>query len=149
MWKYKGEIIDSIDKFPEGVIGFTYLVKRIDDSKFYIGKKNLYTERNIKLGKKELAEQAELKKPGRVKLKKKVIAESDWMTYYGSNIDLKKSVKELGESAFTREILDLCYSKKHLSFCEVERQFKYDVLRHENCWNENIISRFFRKDIIK
>jgi len=149
MWIYKGQIIDNIDKIPEGVIGYTYKILRIDDGKFYIGKKNLYSERNIKLGKRELAEQAELKKPGRARLKKKVVKESDWMSYYGSNTDLKKSVKELGESAFTREIIDLCYSKKQLSFCEVEQQFKYNVLRHENCWNNNILSRFFRKDLIK
>lgn len=133
----------KIEDFPENAIGFIYKVTNIFNSRFYIGRKVLYNTKNKTLTKKEIAE---WDKPGRVPKKKKVISESDWKTYYGSNKIIKAEVKEFGPQIFTREILQICYSKKQLSYWEVCWQMKLDVLRID-CYNDNIQGRFYRKDL--
>ena len=47
---------------------------------------------------------------------------------------------------FKREILKLCFSKKQLTYYEIAYQCKYDVLE-TNSYNDNIMSRIFRKDL--
>jgi hypothetical protein len=148
MWLYRGSSITALDQLPEGACGFVYVVIHKATGKFYIGKKNLYSERTKKLTKKELEEQAELKKPGRKKTSKKVIAESDWMNYYGSEPTLKEEVETLGKDKFKRSILQLCYTKKQLTYYEQYFQFRLNVLEDDNCYNSNIAGTFFRKDLM-
>ena len=80
---------------PEGTYGFIYRVTHIPTKKKYIGKKVLFFERNVKLGKKETEALREERKAagigGRVPAKKKVVKESDWKTYYGSQTEMKFS----------------------------------------------------------
>ncbi len=148
MWTYNNQVIDSIEKFPEGSVGIIYKITRLDDGKFYIGKKSLYSERNIKLGKKELEVMIAEKRRGKLPSKKKIVKESDWLKYWSSNDDLKKSVKEIGQAGFKREILKICFSKKQLTWYEIEFQAKYEVLTTDNCWNDNILGKFFKKDLV-
>ena len=81
MWLYKNEVINSIDKMPDGTYGFIYQVTHLPSNRKYIGKKVLYFERNVKLGKKELEIIKEERKSkgigGRAPAKKKVVKESD------------------------------------------------------------------------
>ena len=80
MWLYKEQVITDISQFPENTYGFIYKIKRIEDGKYYVGRKNLISERNKPLTKKELAEHTG---KGKKPTKKKVLSESDWQTYYG------------------------------------------------------------------
>jgi hypothetical protein len=134
---------NSIEDFPENAIGFIYKVTNIVNSKFYIGRKVLFNNTNKALTKKEIAE---WDKPGRVPRKKKVVKESDWLTYYGSNKTLNLERKDLGNQIFTREILKICFTKKQLTYWEVYYQMTNDVLRIES-YNDNIQGRFYRKDV--
>ena len=73
-------------------------------------------------------------------------AESDWQTYWGSCKPLLEDIKRLGEDKFYKEILDLAWSSKHLSYLEAKYQFKTDVLE-TNSYNDNIQARYYRKDL--
>lgn len=144
MWFYKGQVIKEIGEFPENTYGFIYKITRIEDGKFYIGRKNLYSERTKALTKKELAEHTgKGKKPA----KKKVIAESDWKDYYGSEASLKIEVKQIGKGAFKREVLHLCTHKKQMTYQELRHQILQGCLESDNCFNGNILGKFWKKDI--
>jgi hypothetical protein len=149
MWKYKESTIQSIADAPEGAFGFIYKITHISTGKFYIGKKQLFSERNIKLGKKELQEQSLLKKPGRKPTKKLVKKESDWHKYWGSSEELLLDLKTYGENQFIREILIFTYGKKQNTYYEIKYQFMEGVLESDNSYNSNINSTFFRKDLIQ
>jgi len=134
---------NSIEDFPPNTVGFIYKIINVASGKFYIGRKVLFNNTNKVLTKKEIAEWS---KPGRVPRKKKIIKESDWLTYHGSNKLLNQERKEMGDDMFTREILKLCYSKKQLTYYEVWWQMHYNVL-HIESYNDNIQGRFYRKDV--
>jgi predicted GIY-YIG superfamily endonuclease len=134
----------SLEDFPENCIGFVYLIKNNVNNKIYIGRKSLYSNTNKKLTKKEISEQTG---PGRKPTKKLVTKESNWKVYMGSSKELLADVKEHGEDKFTREILHLCYSKKQLTFYEINYQMKYNVLEIDS-YNDNILGKFYRKDLI-
>lgn len=135
--------LNKLEDFPESAIGFIYKITNIVNGKFYIGRKILFNTNNRKLTKKEIAEWSE---PGRVPRKKKVIKESDWLKYHGSNKLLNSERKELGDDIFNREILQICFSKKQLTYYEVYWQMYYKVL-HIDSYNDNIQGRFYRKDV--
>ena len=132
-----------IEDFPPQVVGFIYKVTNIATSKFYIGRKVLYNNTSKTLTKKEIAE---WDKPGRVPRKRKIVKESDWLSYHGSNKLLNLERKEFGDDIFTREIIQLCFSKKQLTYYEVYWQMYYKVL-HIDSYNDNIQGRFYRKDV--
>lgn len=148
MWLYRGCEITAINQLPADATGYVYIISNKETGKYYIGKKNLYSERTKNLTKKELAEEAALKKPGKKKTTKKVKTESDWMNYFGSEPTLKEDVKTLGKDQFKRSILQLCYTKKQLTYYEQYYQFRMSVLEDENCYNSNIAGTFFRRDLM-
>ena len=136
---------DSIDKFPENCIGFVYKVTNIKSGRFYIGKKSLYSNIKKKLTKKELSEQTG---PGRKPTKKLVTSESNWMNYWGSNKGILQEIQEEGTSMFRKEILKFCYGKKELTYWEVHYQCVEEVLLTDKSYNDNILAKFFRKDLV-
>jgi hypothetical protein len=145
-WIYKGNIIEDISQFPENTYGFVYIVTHTPTNKSYIGKKVLYHNKKTKLGKKEIATQTG---PGRKPTTKIVTKESDWKTYYGSEIEIKKLLAEGKHNEFERVILKLVDNKKLLTYFEVKHQFIYEVLEHPNDWfNNNILGKFFSKDFL-
>ena len=85
-----------------------------------------------------------------MKKKKKIRSkiDSDWQTYYGSNIELNKDVAELGPENFTREILFYCKSKAECSYIEAREQFKHRVLESEEYYNGHIQVRVHGSHII-
>lgn len=150
-WFYKGIPVVSILDMPEGTYGFIYEVTHIPTGKKYLGKKVLYFERNKKLGKRELEALKEERKAqgigGRVPLKKKVITESDWKTYYGSQKEILELVKEGNQEDFKREILQYVPDKKQLTYYECKYLFINEVLETRNNYiNDNILGKFYRKD---
>ncbi len=142
-WLYNNVIINSIEDLPKNTYGFIYKVIN-SNGKFYIGKKSLYHNTKKKLTKKELLEQTG---PGRKATTKIIQKESDWKSYYGSAKELKEDLLTLGSDNFTREILKVCYTKKELTYWEIAYQCKEDVLL-SNTYNDNILGKFFRKDLI-
>jgi hypothetical protein len=145
-WLYKGSTIEDISQFPENTYGFVYIVTHTPTNKSYIGKKVLYHNKKTKLGKKEIATQTG---PGRKPTTKIVTKESDWKTYYGSEIEIKKLLAEGKHNEFERVILKLVDNKKLLTYFEVKHQFIYEVLEHPNGWfNNNILGKFFSKDFL-
>ena len=144
-WLYKDEEYTSIDQFPEGCHGFVYKITNLKDGRFYIGRKILYNTTNKLLTKKELAEQTG---PGRKPKKKKVVRESNWIKYWGSNKPLLEDIKELGEENFKREIVQLTFSKKELTYYELHYQCVYEVLLSDS-YNSNILGKFYPRDLIQ
>ena len=137
---------DSVDKFPENCIGFVYKITNIKTGKFYIGKKSLYSNVRKKLTKKELAE---LTGPGRKPTKKLVTSESNWMDYWGSNKGILQEIKEEGTDSFRKEILKFCFNKKQLTYWEVHYQCINEVLLTDKSYNDNVLAKFFRKDLVE
>ena len=143
-WLYKDKRIESLEDFPEGTYGFIYISVHEPSGKSYLGKKSLYHNVKKKLTKKELAEQPVTR--GRKSLTTVIQKESDWKTYYGSAKELKEDITNIGKENFTREILKICYTKKSLTYWEISYQCKEDVLLN-NTYNDNILGKFFRKDL--
>jgi hypothetical protein len=94
------------------------------------------------LGKKELAEIPVTK--GRRPSKKSVVKESDWKTYYGSATEIKLCKPE----DMMRHVLRLCRTKKELTYYEAKYLFQYNVLEDKNYINDNILGKFYSKDLI-
>ena len=132
-WKFKGNIVTE-ENTPEGAVGFVYKIIHIPTGKFYIGKKSLTQTRRLK--------------PLKGKVRKRVVKKaSDWEKYYSSNEWIKAQIKEGRAEDFEREIIQFCFSKKSLTYWEVWWQFKLDVLADPQSINENLMGKFFRKDI--
>lgn len=143
-WLYENKVISKIEDFPENTFGFIYKITNNETGKFYIGKKQLMSKTNVKLGKKEKA--ALPTQRGRTPSKKLVVKEADWQNYWGSNKSLLEELK-LGKEKFTREILMICPSKKLLTYWEAVFQIKLDVLLIDS-YNDTILGHYYKKDFI-
>lgn len=151
MWEYKNKYIKTLEDFPKDSFGFIYEVLHIPTNTRYLGKKVLYFTRNKKLGKKELEQLKEERKQkglkGRAPLKKKIVKESDWKTYYGSHKDILKLIKEGKQQEFKREILKIVPNKKLLTYYENKYLFSKGVIEPGSTYiNDNIEGRYFKKD---
>jgi len=145
-WVYNSKPITNLNDFPKDIFGFIYIVKNTETNKSYIGKKVLYHNKKVKLGKKEVAE---LTGVGRKPTTKIVTKESDWETYYGSNKEVMQLIKDGKQDLFTRTIIKLASNKKLLTYYETQALFTYKVLEQpESFYNDNILGKFFTKDFI-
>jgi len=144
-WLYNEKEITDISEFPQGTFGFVYEVITPSGKK-YIGKKALYHNRKRKLTRAELAEQS-----GRGRRKLFVIEnkESDWKKYVGSNTELKRQITE-GEVTMKdlkRQVLEIAFNKKHLTYLETKYLFQREVLeKPDEYYNDNVLGKFFSKD---
>jgi hypothetical protein len=127
-------MVASIDDMPKDSVGFIYLVTHINTGKKYVGRKILKVNRKLPplKGKKRA---------------RRVVKESDWKSYYGSNENIRQMIKEGKNSEFKREILKFAFSKKELSYLETKELFKRNVLERDDYFNDNILGKFYRKDI--
>ena len=146
MFRYQGSEIKSIDDFPKDAFGFIYKTTNTISGKSYIGKKVLYFNNKVKLGKKELEALPIVR--GRYKTTKQVVKESDWKTYYGSHAEIKNIIVEEGVDVFTREILHICFNKKQLSYFENKYLFSLGVIESDDYYNDNISGTFYSKDLL-
>jgi hypothetical protein len=135
MWLYNGEVIESIEQMPQNTFGFIYQSTYLPTNEKYLGKKVLYFNRTL----------PPLKG---TKRKRKVVKESDWQTYYGSHEKIKSLLKENKQDDFQREILEFAFNKKHLTYLETKYLFCNNVLENEEYINDNILGKFFRKDLV-
>jgi hypothetical protein len=104
-------------------VGFVYIITRMTDGKFYIGKKLMRFKRT--------------RKPLKGKrFKRHYTVESDWKTYWGSSNELLADIEKLGKSSFRRSILCVCYSKHDLAYQELRMQLAKDVMNpYVNTYN--------------
>lgn len=157
-------IVVTTDMVPEGAIGFVYQITRYDrvvieemgpfgwmittignGHKSYIGKKTLTTSRKTKIGKRAQAAEKASRKDGKCKKVKRVIKESNWLTYNSSCVPLQEELKAHPER-FVKEILRWCYTKKELSYWEEHHQHIENVL-HADSWNDQIGGRYWKGQI--
>jgi hypothetical protein len=124
---------------PKELYGFVYLITNKITNQQYVGKKWFWSTKTLPITKTR-------------KRRKKLLVESNWKDYYGSNDRLNKDVIEHGVDNFKREILHLCKSKGDCSYMEAKEQFDRDVLLSENYYNGIIackISGMHVKNLIK
>lgn len=135
-----GNTATEISHFPDDAHGFIYRITNTKTGRWYVGKKNLYSVRNVKLGKKALA----AREDKRLSKKKVIVKESDWKTYYGSEPELLKDIQQNGYEFFRREILCVCHTKTALTYQELRHQILWGCLESDNCYNGNLLGKFFR-----
>ena len=84
--------------------------------------------------------------------------ESDWKQYRSSNSVVKgwfeeneRLLKEDNRDAINDRlelrILRFCKGKKALTYYELQEQFSHNVLGDELSLNDNLLGKFFRKDL--
>ena len=100
--------------------GMVYLLINKETKRKYIGKKFFWSKvtRSVK-GKK-----------------KKVLVESDWKKYYGSNKELKEELANGAE--FERYLVQLCESKTECAYWEMDYQIRCEALLTEEYYNQFI-----------
>jgi len=137
-WLYKAvEFTDEM--IPEEAIGFVYEMEAIVDGKpvRYIGKKNFFSNRKKKFGKKKLA----AVKDKRSK-KYEIITKLSYQNYYSSNKVLQDAHK--AGVPIKRYIVRICFSKTELTYYETKFQFQREVLEKEEYLNGNILGKFYK-----
>ena len=148
-WTYKGKYITELSDMPEDVFGFIYKITNGKTGQFYIGKKQVVSIRKRKFGKKETAALQDK----RMKKYEMVTKESDWSSYRSSNKEVtnwfitEEIPNEDINDQLKLEILRFCSNKKSLTYYELQEQFAHDVLGDELSLNDNLLGKFFRKDL--
>lgn len=131
MWLYDDTPVD--ESALESYIGFVYVIENMNNGRLYIGKKLLKFKRTKKVKGKN----------------KKILVDSDWKSYWGSNKVLQEDVKELGETKFTRKILRLCKNRGEMNYYEAKYQFELGVLESDRFYNDAIMVRVHRSHLRK
>lgn len=148
-WKYQGYDINSIadmQKHCPKVWGFVYKLtlnkKGTNTIEFeYIGKKNVYTKRKRKFGKKETAALTDKRK----KAYEYVIKEGDWKSYVSSNKFIKANSSKFD---IHREILTFSTNDNDLTYQEAKSIICSDALENCRFLNDGVSIRRFGKKII-
>ena len=140
-WTLKGREVKHIKDFPEGAIGFIYMI-HYSNGKKYIGRKSLYSFTKRNFGKKELALITDKRKKTYEIVKK----EMKWQTYEGSKKEIK-DLKSQGINIVKKEILKVCFTLKQMTYYETQCLFSYGVLEGEDFYNDNILGKFYSRDL--
>ena len=128
---------------PEGAVGFVYKMNyKSEDGQYYsyIGKKNFYSRRKKKFGKKALAAITDKRTK-----KYEMVTKLDYEDYFSSNKQMKQAHKD--GKMIHRTILKICFTKAELTYQETKYQFKYEVLERDWYLNGNILGRFYKGKI--
>jgi len=138
-WLYKAQQFTD-DMIPEGAVGFVYEMEAIIDGKSvrYIGKKNFYSVRKKKFGKKALAAMTDKRAK-----KYELVTKTNYENYYSSNKVLQDAHK--AGVPIKRYMIQICYSKAELTYQETKYQFVRGVLEKEEYLNANILGRFYKQ----
>lgn len=117
---------EEVNTIPEGYTHFVYLIYNTTNNKAYVGQKGFYNTTH--------------KKPlkGR-KNRRKVIKESDWKSYTGSNAKLNKDIQR--GHKICKVIIHYCSSKSEATYKEAKEQFDRNVLYDDSYYNELIALR--------
>ncbi len=163
-WSYQGgEVSDKPPKL--NMFGFVYQIN-YTNGKSYIGKKQFHSEttqkvlksgvprensqritKRVYLSSDELLNRTPLQVKTNVRTKmvefEMVIKENDWRKYNGSSKDVK------GFKIESKVILEICYDKLNLTYCELKWMIRKDVLVADNFVNSNILGKFYVGKISK
>jgi hypothetical protein len=146
MYEWKIQLSDgkvtafTEDMIPEGAVGFVYIMNYLaNDGKVYsyIGKKNFYSKRKKKFGKKKLAAMTDKRAK-----KYEIVIKPNYENYFSSNVELLKAYKN--GRIIHRTILKICFSKTELTYQETKFQFKHEVLERDEYLNGNILGKFYK-----
>jgi len=118
VWYYEDKPIESVDL--DKHFAFVYSIENKLNGKKYIGKK-LLKHRKTKQVKGK---------------RKRILVESDWREYYGSNKKLLEDVEKLGKENFRRTILKWCSTKGEASYWEIYEQMINHAILREDYYNE-------------
>ena len=122
-WIYQGRVWKVPSEFSsDDYYGFVYLITNRANGKKYVGKKFFWSKKTLPITKSR-------------KRRKRLLVESDWRDYYGSNKHLKADVEKQGADMFNREILHLCKTKGECAYMEAKEQFDREVLLTEDYYN--------------
>jgi len=122
-WVYEGKKYElPTDYDHKDVYGFVYKITNRATGRMYIGKKFFWSKKTLPITKTR-------------KRRKRLLVESDWKNYYGSNVHLKEEVEKQGNEMFHREILHLCKTKGECAYMEAKEQFDRDVLINDKYYN--------------
>lgn len=128
-WLFEDKIFVP-EEYPFAV-GFVYLITNTLTNKKYIGKKLLQSTTRKKIPDK--------------KNRKVIRKPSDWQEYYGSSKILLEDIKTLGKEHFKREILSIHESRGDINYHEMKYQVLFDVLNSDEFYNDNILTRWYRR----
>jgi len=137
-WTYKNTFVTEL---PD-CTGFVYLIVNLTNNRKYIGKK---LSKFAKTTYKTVTQKNGIKKKKKIKSS----VDSDWVTYYGSSVELSADVARLGTDCFSREILYFCMSKSECSYIEAREQFSRKVLESSEYYNGQISVRVHGSHIKK
>lgn len=126
-WLYRGEKFNpaepfTYERFGKEWYGFVYLITNRATGQKYIGKKFFWNKKTLPITKTR-------------KRRKRLLVESDWRDYYGSNKHLQEDVIQQGTDMFHREILHLCKTKGECAYMEAKEQFDREVLLTDDYYN--------------
>ena len=141
-WTYNGKYITELSDMPDGTFGFIYKITNGKTDEFYIGKKQVVSIRKRRFGKKETAALTDK----RMKKYEMIEKESNWLNYRSSNTTVMSWFDSKNDNVELK-ILRFCTSKKSLTYYELQEQFAHDVLGDELSLNDNLLGKFFRKDL--
>lgn len=139
MWLYNKQVFTQED-IPEKAVGFVYCITNLLTSKKYIGKKQFSFSRKT-------TKTVTLKNGTKKKKAVRQVNISDWDTYYGSSDALKADVEAMGETAFVRQILHICYSKAECSYLEAYEIFNRHALLSDKYYNSWMSVRVTKKHV--
>lgn len=152
-WTYNGYSITEFSDMPDNTFGFIYKITNHKTGEYYIGKKQVVSIRKRKFGKREIAALEDK----RMKKYEMVQKESNWKEYRSSNPTVQlwfhenELLREQGKDGINDQlelkILRFCSNKKSLTYYELQEQCAHDVLADELALNDNILGKFFRKDL--
>lgn len=140
-WTYKGKEVINYEDLPGAPLGFVYIIHNKTKDKYYVGKKQIITESKVRLTKKE----KELPENRRKTFKYPRREMSGWKKYKGSNKILQEDIKK-GDK-YEKAIIALCWTKKGMTYKETETMFLNNVLEGKDFYNDNILGKFYRKDL--
>tara|TARA_B100000287_G_scaffold367659_1_gene363527 strand:- start:772 stop:1206 length:435 start_codon:yes stop_codon:yes gene_type:complete len=134
-WMYEGQVFEPPKDFSsEDWYGFVYCITNRATDRKYVGKKFFWNKKTLPITKTR-------------KRRKKLLVESDWRDYYGSNKNLKEEVTKVGEDIYYREILHLCKTKGECAYMEAKEQFDRDVLLTDKYYNGIIGCRINERSV--
>ncbi len=136
MWYYKKKQIKEISQFPNNSYGFVYRITITVDGKVidYIGRKNLYNKRTVKVKTDTKRKKKEIK-----------YKESNWNTYNSSSKELQELIQSNKAKDIKKEILEICFSELELKYKEVKHICINSCMERLDNLNKNIQIKLLRK----